>query len=143
MMLIELDFRRCRRYGDNGAKTPTMSGCLRDHNDLANLDPLGRHKTPREITDQHIALLRQIIERHPENETGPFKVRPPSTQKTSIPIFPTQRFYSLLSANSPTTTVLPRAALLMPEAPDSVDSRTLLREARRSLLVDLTTLVDH
>jgi hypothetical protein len=39
--------------------------------------------------------------------------------------------------------MLPCAFLLTLAATDSVDSRALLREARRSLLVDLTTLADH
>jgi hypothetical protein len=64
---------------------------------------------------------------------------------STIPLqnFPLLSAYSLLSDKAPTTTVLPCAFLLTLAATDSVDHRTLLRAARRSLLVDLTTLADH
>jgi len=64
-------------------------------------------------------------------------------ESTTLPIFPILRAYSLPSDNAPTATALPCAFFPTLAAIDSVDNRTLLNAARRSLLVDLTTLADH
>jgi hypothetical protein len=75
------------------------------------------------------------------NKNRTSQVRSVFCTPPTLPIFPALLAYSLLSDN--TTIAPPCAFLLTLAATDSVESRTLPRAARRSLLVDLTTLADH